>query len=194
MNGRPEIVLNWPNAVSMVRILMAPVMITLALYDHADWFLAAVLFSGFTDVLDGFLARRLQQMTRFGSHLDSWGDFIVYSCMAIGAWMLWPETVIQQAPWFAAIVFSFVVPAAVGFIKFHSFTSYHTRTVKVAVFVTFFGYMLLFAGIDATVFKVAALLCLLAAIEEIVITVLIRHQHVDVGSVFQAWRYYKSGL
>ena len=193
MNGRPEIVLNWPNAVSMVRIFMAPVMLTLALLGHGEWFLAAALFSGFTDVLDGFLARRLKQITEFGSHLDSWGDFTVYSCMAIGAWFLWPEVVIAEAPWFTAIVVSFVLPALTGLVKFRAFTSYHTQSVKVAVFITFIGYLLLFTGIDSTVFKVAAVACVIAAIEEIIITLLMRHQHVDVRNIKRAWRYHQRG-
>ena len=193
MNGSPKIVLNWPNMVSMVRIMMAPVMIGLAWLDYPGWFIAAVLFSGFTDVLDGFLARTLHQITEFGSHLDSWGDFIVYSCMAIGAWMLWPERVVEESLWFTAIVLSFVLPAIAGFIKFRSFTSYHTLSVKAAVFVTFVGYCLLFAGIDDTVFKIAAVLCVIAGLEEIVITLLMRHQHVDVGTVLRAWRYHQQG-
>ncbi len=193
MNGRPEIVLNWPNAVSMLRIFMAPVMLTLSLLGYGGWFLAAALFSGFTDVVDGFLARRLNQITEFGSHLDSWGDFTVYSCMAIGAWLLWPEVVIAEGVWFAAIVASFVLPALFGLIKFRAFTSYHTLSVKVAVFVTFVGYLLLFTGIDSTVFKIAAVACVIAAIEEIIITLLMQHQHVDVRNIKRAWRYHQQG-
>lgn len=193
MKGSPEIVLNWPNAVSMVRILMAPISLILALSGLGNWFLVVILFSGFTDVVDGFLARRLNQITEFGSHLDSWGDFTVYSCMAIGAWLLWPEIVATEAPWFIAIVISFVAPAVIGFIKFRSFTSYHTQSVKVAVFITFIGYLLLFTGIDSTVFKVAAVACVIAGIEEIIITLLMNHQHVDVRNIKRAWRYHQRG-
>lgn len=193
MNGRPEIVLNWPNAVSILRILMAPVMLTLALLGYGEWFLAAALFSGFTDVVDGFLARRLNQITTFGSHLDSWGDFTVYSCMAAGAWLLWPHIVIAEAPWFIAIVLSFVVPALVGLMKFRAFTSYHTQSVKLAVFITFVGYLLLFTETDSTVFKIAAVACVIAAIEEIIITLLMHHQHVDVRNLKRAWRYHQQG-
>ena len=193
MNGRPEIVLNWPNAVSMLRIFMAPVMLTLALLGYGGWFLATTLFSGFTDVLDGFLARRLNQITEFGSHLDSWGDFTVYSCMAIGAWLLWPEIVIAEAPWFITIVLSFVVPALIGLIKFRAFTSYHTQSVKLAVFITFLGYLLLFTGFNSMLFKIAAVACAIAAVEEIIITFLMRDQHVDVRNIKRAWRYHQRG-
>lgn len=190
MHQHPEIV-NLPNAVSMLRILMAPAMIALAILDEPTWFLAAVLFSGFTDVLDGFLARTLNQVTEFGSHLDSWGDFTVYSCMTVGACLLWPDTVSRELPWFATIVASFTLPVIIGWMKFRTLTSYHTWSVKLAVFVTFIGYLLLFGDIDATVFHIATFICVIACIEEIIITLLMYHQHVDVRTAYRAWQYHK---
>ena len=83
-------VYNWPNLVSMIRILMAPVMMILAIEQQYIWFFIAMLFTGFTDVLDGFLARQLNQVTALGSRLDSWGDFIIYSTLAVAAWLMWP--------------------------------------------------------------------------------------------------------
>jgi cardiolipin synthase len=184
--------LNLPNAVSMLRLLMAPVMITLAVNNEPLWFIAAVLFSGFTDVLDGFLARTLNQITAFGSHLDSWGDFTVYSCMAIGAWLLWPDIVIREKFWFFAIVASFTVPVVVGIIKFRTLTSYHSYSVKLAVLSTFIGYILLFSDIHALPFKIAAILCVIAGIEEIIITLLMDQEHHDVRTLRQALKYHKN--
>ena len=117
---------NWPNFVSLLRLLMAPVLIGLAVNQQPVWFLAVVLFSAFTDALDGFLARLLNQITELGSHLDSWGDFFIYNCMAVGAWLLWPDIVLREKLSFIVIVASFTLPAAAGLIKFHTLTSYHT--------------------------------------------------------------------
>lgn len=184
--------MNLPNAVSMLRILMAPVMITLAINNEPHWFIAAVLFSGFTDVLDGFLARMLNQVTEFGSHLDSWGDFTVFTCMAIGAWLLWPDIVIREQFWFACIIASFTLPVIVGLIKFHSLTSYHSYSVKLAVFSTFVGYVTLFGEIDALPFRIAAVLCVVASIEEIIITLLMDQEHHDIRTARQALKYHKN--
>ena len=56
MSSRRDI-FNLPNLVSSIRILIAPLLFYLAFQGLETWFLAALLFSGFTDVLDGFLAR-----------------------------------------------------------------------------------------------------------------------------------------
>jgi cardiolipin synthase len=182
---------NLPNAVSVLRILMAPVLFYFALTQKPVWFLAALMFSGFTDVLDGFLARTLHQTTVIGSRLDSWGDFTIYSTMAICAWILWPDITATELTSYVVIVISITAPVIVGLIKFKTITSYHTWTVKVAVVVTFVGYILLFGGWLDWPFRVAAVFCAVAALEEIAITLLIHHEHVDVRTVWAALKYNK---
>lgn len=191
MSQVKEQIVNLPNLVSFIRILMAPVLFYFAFTQQPYWFIGVLLFAEFTDVLDGFLARTLNQITKMGSHLDSWGDFVIYTTIAICAWILWPEIAQREILYFVIIVLSFTLPALVGVIKFHAFTSYHTWSVKLAVVVTVIGYILLFTGLLDWPFRLAALFCLYAAIEEIVITLLIHHEHVDVRTVWQALRYHR---
>lgn len=182
---------NLPNLVSFIRILLAPVLFYFAFTGKPVWFLATLMFSGFTDVLDGFLARILHQITEMGSRLDSWGDFTIYTTMAICAWILWPDIVAEELIAYVVIVISITSPVIVGLLKFRTITSYHTWTVKVAVVVTFIGYILLFAGWVDWPFRVAAVFCAVAALEEIAITLLIHHEHVDVRTVWAALKYNK---
>lgn len=189
MHQTKDDIINLPNAVSFLRILMAPVLFYFALTQQPNWFIGTLLFAEFTDVLDGFLARTLNQITEMGSHLDSWGDFAIYATIAICAWILWPDILQREIVYFIIIVLCFTLPALIGFIKFHAFTSYHTWSVKLAVAITVVAYLLLFTGLLDWPFRVAALFCLYAAIEEIAITLLIHHEHVDVRSVWQAIKY-----
>jgi len=182
---------NLPNFVSFIRILLAPVLFYFAFTQKPVWFLATLMFSGFTDVLDGFLARTLHQITALGSRLDSWGDFTIYTTMAICAWILWPDIVAEEFISYVVIVISFTSPVIVGLLKFRTITSYHTWTVKVAVVVTFVGYILLFAGWLDWPFRLAAVFCAVAALEEIAITLLIHHEHVDVRTIWAALKYNK---
>ncbi len=188
LQTKDEIV-NLPNLVSLIRILMAPVLFYFAFTQQPYWFIGVLLFAEFTDVLDGFLARTLNQITEMGSHLDSWGDFVIYSTIAVCAWILWPDILLRESLYFIIIVLCFTLPALIGFIKFRRFTSYHTWSVKLAVVITVLSYILLFSGLLDWPFRVAALFCLYAAIEEIAITLLIHHEHVDVRTVWQAIKY-----
>ena len=189
MPSDKEKIINLPNAVSFIRILMSPVLLYLAVQQQPEWFLIVLIFTVFTDVLDGFLARILNQITEMGSRLDSWGDFIIYSTMAVCAWILWPEILLEEKVYFFIILFSFTAPALIGLIKFRTTTSYHTWAVKLAVAVTVIGYILLFGGYLDWPFRVAALLSLYAALEEIAITLIMRQEHVDVRTLRQAMKY-----
>ncbi|MGX9297282.1 CDP-alcohol phosphatidyltransferase family protein [Tsukamurella paurometabola] len=73
--GEPPNPLNVPNALSVLRLLGVPLFLWLLLVEHADgWALAVLMASGFTDWLDGKLARLLNQQTRLGELLDPAAD------------------------------------------------------------------------------------------------------------------------
>jgi len=132
-------------------------------------------------------------ITPLGAHLDSWGDFTIYSTMAACAWILWPEITQRELLYYALILFSFLLPALVGIVKFGKFTGYHTWSVKTAVFVTFVGYIALYAEIAAWPFMLASFLCVYAGLEEILITLVLREERTDVRSIMAALRYAKKG-
>lgn len=192
MDSLKEQIVNLPNLISVIRILLAPVMFYFAFNQQSYWFFGVLLFAVFTDVLDGLLARILDQATTLGSRLDSWGDFIIYATMAICAWILWPDIMMREKLYFIIIVLSFTLPVLVGLIKFHTIISYHTWSVKLAVAVTTISYILLFAEISDWPFRIATLFCVYAAIEEIAITLLIHRQRVNVRTVWQVLKYNKN--
>lgn len=194
MQQSKDKIINLPNLVSFLRILMAPVLFYFAFTQQPYWFIGVLLFAEFTDVLDGFLARTLNQITEMGSHLDSWGDFTIYSTIAICAWILWPEILLRESFYFIIIVLSFTLPALIGFIKFHRFTSYHTWSVKLAVVITIVAYILVFTDLLDWPIRIAALFCLYAAIEQIAITILVKHEQTDVRTVWQVIKHNRKNI
>lgn len=68
-------ILTIPNVISLVRLLGVPVFLYLFLVERADAVAVAVLaVGGTTDWVDGFLARRLGQVSRIGELLDPLAD------------------------------------------------------------------------------------------------------------------------
>jgi len=181
--------LNPPNLVSMVRILMAPVLLYLANAQYPTIYIVAVMFTLFTDVLDGFLARHLDMITELGAHLDSWGDFVIYTTLAIAAWWLWPDIIRNELVAVVIIIISFTLPVVVGLIKFRTLTSYHTWSVKFAVFITVVSYLIVFSGLLSWPIYLAAFVSVVAAVEEILITIIMKHEHADVRSAWHALKY-----
>jgi len=182
---------NPPNLVSMLRILMAPILLLFAYHQLATVYLLALVFTLFTDVVDGFLARRLNMITELGAKLDSWGDFVIYTTVAIAAWWLWPEVIRKEIFSVITIILSFTLPVIIGLIKFHSLTSYHTWSVKIAVFITVTSYIVVFSDWARWPLYLAAIVCVVAAIEEALITLIMKHEHADVRSIWHAFKYFR---
>jgi len=69
--------MNIPNALTFLRILLIPAVVGVFYWPFPHHLLAAALLFGLaalTDWFDGYLARRLGQMTRFGAFLDPVAD------------------------------------------------------------------------------------------------------------------------
>ena len=72
--------INIPNALTLMRIGMLPLLVVIYLSDHALAMpIAALLFvlAGLTDWLDGYLARKLNQQSAFGAFLDPVADKLI---------------------------------------------------------------------------------------------------------------------
>jgi len=92
--------LSWlPNAISILRIaLIAPILI-LILQGSFGWALALFLLAGFSDGLDGYLAKRFDWRTRLGALLDPIADKLLVA----GLFITLAYT--QDIPvWLAAVV------------------------------------------------------------------------------------------
>ncbi len=91
--------LNLPNALTLSRILIVPVLVVVLLTKTSGWqFIGLGLFlvASLTDFLDGFLARRRKQVTALGKLLDPAADKILTSAAFVSlvglglapAWMV----------------------------------------------------------------------------------------------------------
>ena len=67
-----------PNLLSSLRLALVPVFLLLLLSNNQLWSIIVLTFSGITDFLDGFLARKLKAESRFGAIFDTMTDIIVY--------------------------------------------------------------------------------------------------------------------
>jgi phosphatidylglycerophosphate synthase len=176
--------LTLPNLLTGFRFVAAPGLLWLAWEGHGIAFMILLAFAFFSDLLDGLAARLTGQVTQFGATLDSWADVISYLTIAIGCSWLWPDVVHRELFFVVLIVASCLLPAFAGFSKFGCFTSYHTWGVKIAAASMGLSLYVLFFGGPAWPFRVAAVICIIAAIEEIVLTVLLSEPESNVRSVW----------
>lgn len=63
-----------PNLLTMFRMALVPVFVSLLFYQEFVWGLVAFVVAGVTDMLDGLLARRFDQSSQLGTILDPIAD------------------------------------------------------------------------------------------------------------------------
>lgn len=182
-----------PNMLSGLRLAAAPALLVVAWLGYPRVFLVLLALSFLTDAADGFLARRLGQTSELGARLDSWGDFAVYLSLPVALWWLWPDLVLREAPFIAAIAASIVLPGVVALAKFRRLTSYHTWAVKLAVLLVACGLLVLFLGGPPWLLRVAAPMSVLAALEQMAITLMLPAPRSDVRSLVHLARERRGG-
>jgi cardiolipin synthase len=89
-----------PNAISLTRLILAPVVAWAVWKDHGEIALALFVLAAATDFFDGFLARSTHTSTALGVYLDPIADKVLLSAVYIAL------GVTGRVPlWFVAIVF-----------------------------------------------------------------------------------------
>jgi cardiolipin synthase (CMP-forming) len=80
--------MNIPNSLTILRILLVPVYIGFMTYGSFGLALLTLLVAGFTDAIDGHLARKLNQRTRLGTLLDPLADKVLLTSSFISLALL----------------------------------------------------------------------------------------------------------
>ena len=185
---RDEEKLNLPIILSILRLFLGPVLIAIAWLDQATVFIAVLIFAFLLDLVDGPIARMSGHVTEAGSRMDSYADFSIYIAFLIGAVRLWPDIVQREWIFLLLVAASIILPAVAGLVKFHTATSYHTWLVKLAAVCMAPSAIFLFIGGPDWPFHIAAVVSVLAGLEEIIMTLLLREPHSDVAGLVQALR------
>ncbi|AZZ48587.1 CDP-alcohol phosphatidyltransferase family protein [Rathayibacter rathayi] len=73
-----------PNVLSLVRLALVPVFLVLVVSGEDALALLALVVSSLTDYLDGWIARRFDQMTRLGRVLDPAADRLYIFATVVG--------------------------------------------------------------------------------------------------------------
>jgi phosphatidylglycerophosphate synthase len=120
------------DGITWLRLLLLPVIWYYALLGDGRFVGVGLLAAGLTDVLDGFVARRLGQASPAGARLDLIADtLLLLSAMAwIGS--LHPEIVRDNLGVVAGAVSIYVASVAVGVVKFRRLPNLRLYSSKVA--------------------------------------------------------------
>lgn len=94
-------VLTAPNQLTLLRMIFVPFIVIHLVDGHYLWALIVFVIAGFSDGLDGLLARRLHQQTLLGQYLDPIADKLLLSTVFLVL------SILHKIPWkYTVVVFS----------------------------------------------------------------------------------------
>lgn len=145
-----------PNTISVIRLAGVPVFLWLVIGTQQDILALVVLMvSGVTDWLDGYLARRLNQYSKFGEILDPVADRLYILAVVFG---LWYRDII---PWWIALALPLrdvFLWCLVPFLRTRGYSALPVHFLgKAATFSLLYAFPLLFVGDGASTFARMAL-------------------------------------
>jgi len=118
-----------PNFLTVLRMVMIPVFVSLLFYGRFGAALAVFVLAGITDALDGFLARQFNQKSQVGTILDPIADklLLVTSFVVLSLPAIYMQPVSRHLPipfWVTAVVLSRDVFIIVGSITINIVTGF----------------------------------------------------------------------
>jgi phosphatidylglycerophosphate synthase len=183
----------WPNLLSGLRIALMPAVLLAAIAGSRLWFVVLVAASLLTDALDGFLARKLNAFSDFGRKLDSAADYLTMMTGLAGIAILWPELVRRELPWIVAGLAAFFGVIVFGFVRLGRAPCYHTWTAKIGAIGCALSMIPLLSGWSAVPFHVMVGIQIFAAVEEVIISLLIPGHVGEMATMWHAWRKRRAG-
>ena len=174
------------NGITLYRIVAAPILLILIFTGQYDIFKWLLGISFFTDLIDGYLARKYKVTSVIGTRLDSIGDDLTILVGMIGLFVMKTAFIKQEIVIFIILFSLFLVQTIYAFIRYRKMTSFHTYLAKTAALLQ--GAFLLFTFFttepNLILFYVAAIITMLELIEEIILVSLLKHWKANVKGIY----------
>jgi CDP-diacylglycerol--glycerol-3-phosphate 3-phosphatidyltransferase len=174
------------NGITLYRTIAAPFLLILLFskqYDIFKWLLAV---SFFTDLVDGYLARKFKVTSILGTKLDSIGDDLTVLVGLVALIVLKLTFIKQHIIVFIILVVLFLLQTTYAFIRYKKMTNFHTYLAKIAAILQGVFLILVFFTKDPILilFYAATIITMLELAEEIILVNLLPEWQANVKGVY----------
>ncbi len=173
---------NIPNFITCLRIIFSFLLLVIKAFSVS--FIFVYILCGFSDVADGYVARKYSLVTKFGSRFDSLADVIFVFAMI---YILLTNVNLSKVLiyWITLIAIIRIISCIISFIKFKKLAFLHTYLNK------FTGVMLFIFPIFMIKFDISIIGCIactissISAIEELIINIRSEDLNLDMHGVWK---------
>ena len=180
-----QIPLNVPNALSLYRLFSFPFIMIFIFLGHERLFAFFIWFNLTTDILDGWIARKLNQVSDAGIMLDGLADTGTYILAITGMFQFkWPD-IQPYVTWFIIFVFMLLSARLYTLIRFKRFYGFQTYGGKTAAYIHgIFFIVLFFFGFYKWFYFLMIISGYLVFAETIVITAMLDKERSNVKGLY----------
>ena len=174
------------NGITFYRIVAAPFLLILLFTGQIDIFKWLLGISFFTDLIDGFLARKFKVTSMLGSKLDSIGDDFTVLVAVIGLFVTKASFIKQEKISFIVLLSLFVIQVSFALIRYGKMTTFHTYLAKTAALLQGVFLLLVFFTDKPimVLFYAAAIVTMLELVEEIILVGMLPRWQANVKGVY----------
>jgi cardiolipin synthase len=177
-----------PNALSLFRMLAAPMLVVLAASGRRGDVVLLFLVMSVTDWVDGKLAVALDQRSDIGPRMDSVADLLMYGALLSSTVLLGANRLALEWAWILTPILLYPAAGVLSLMKFGRWPHHHTRMAKISWGLMLIGGVAFLMDWSPWPLRVALASATLASVQSILITQILPEWQADVLSVAAARR------
>ena len=175
-----------PNQLTAVRFVIVPIMWVCAFLDQHMYIGIGFTIGFVTDLLDGAIARKLNQTSEFGSKFDSLADQFIQISSIFWILMLMPEIFSENLFVSLLAIVVYITSLSVGLIKFKRMANLHLYLSKAAALFLyiFLIHTFIVGQYSRFLFILAGILFILSSTETLILQLILPKVDEHIGSIF----------
>ncbi|MDP1728329.1 MAG: CDP-alcohol phosphatidyltransferase family protein [Bacteroidota bacterium] len=174
------------NIITLYRLIMAPVLLFIIFTGNLNLFKWLLPLSFFTDLIDGYLARKFRVTSTWGAKLDSIADDVNILVAVIALFVFKFEFIIQEKASIIVLLVLFAVQTALALIRYKKISSFHTYLAKCAAMLqgVFLILVFLIPGPVYFLFYAMVIVTAIELSEEIILVLLLPKWQANVKGIY----------
>lgn len=169
------------NVITLIRIALAISLLFIRKY--SSLFLILYSICGFTDILDGYIARKTRTESNFGAKLDTISDLLFFIITFIIMFDILLKDIIFIV-FIIIILLIRIISIIIVLKKYNKFAILHTYTNKITGLLLFFIPYFIYLNNANIIVYIIGVIALISSIEELIINIKSKQLDLNKKSIF----------
>ncbi|MFH5882554.1 CDP-alcohol phosphatidyltransferase family protein [Liberiplasma polymorphum] len=173
-----------PNSLSLSRLVFLPLLYIFLWQEKFALFFVLFTVLGSTDFLDGYLARKWNQVSKLGKMLDTVADMFFYISIAYYLYYLYPHAIMSNRYFLIAAFSVYGLSFMIPLVLYKKAYTLHTRILRSNAVLVYFMMLLSFFMSTTILLSIILTIFVIGFLEQILIFIRFGAVDQDTSSYF----------